>query len=225
MSDERRIDQLSAPDRARSSPPDSARGSISDGARRSDLDGAQRSDPDKARRSDGAALARESKPSIERVVVRAERQADRSAERSAEHPLERTAERASDRPLDGGADPSLRHADHDDSLAHPREPRHRTPQPDILTIDEAAELLGVSIKTFNKVLHNENMPARKIGREWKFSRQALIDWVGSGRSQDFYRESSDDEAEEADVEIKPQPTAPGERPKSRRTAGWQIEFD
>ena len=59
---------------------------------------------------------------------------------------------------------------------------------DILNIDEAAELLGVSIKTFNKVLHHENMPARKIGREWKFSRRALIDWVGNGRSQDFYRE-------------------------------------
>ena len=55
---------------------------------------------------------------------------------------------------------------------------------DILNIDEAAELLGVSLKTFNKVLHSEDMPARKIGREWKFSRKALIEWVGSGRSRD-----------------------------------------
>ena len=36
------------------------------------------------------------------------------------------------------------------------------------------------MKTFNKVLHSENIPARKIGREWKFSRRALIDWVGDG---------------------------------------------
>ena len=35
----------------------------------------------------------------------------------------------------------------------------------------------------------EDLPARKIGREWKFSRQALIEWVGSGRSRDFYRET------------------------------------
>jgi excisionase family DNA binding protein len=103
--------------------------------------------------------------------------------------------------------------------------RHRIPQPDILNIDEAAELLGVSIKTFNKVLHRENMPARKIGREWKFSRQALIDWVGSGRSQDFYREASDEEEDEPRVEIQPQSSTPAERPKSRRTAGWQIEMD
>jgi len=60
-------------------------------------------------------------------------------------------------------------------------------QRDILNIDEAAELLGVSVKTFNKVLHAEDMPARKIGREWKFSRRALIEWVGSGRPRDHSR--------------------------------------
>lgn len=103
---------------------------------------------------------------------------------------------------------------------------------DILNIDEAAELLGVSIKTFNKVLHNENMPARKIGREWKFSRRALIDWVGSGRSQDFYKDPdardghADDENE---VEITPHSqngtvsNTETERPRARRTVGWQIE--
>jgi excisionase family DNA binding protein len=87
---------------------------------------------------------------------------------------------------------------------------------DVLNIDEAATLLGVSVKTFNKVLHTENIPARKIGREWKFSRTALIDWVGEGRSMDFYRESSDSSRR-------------GERGKtdsnSRRTAGWKIEVE
>ena len=59
---------------------------------------------------------------------------------------------------------------------------------EILNIDEAAAFLGVSARTFSKVLHSEEIPARKIGREWKFSRQALIQWVGEGRSTDFYRE-------------------------------------
>lgn len=100
---------------------------------------------------------------------------------------------------------------------------------DILNIDEAAELLGVSIKTFNKVLHNENMPARKIGREWKFSRRALIDWVGSGRSQDFYKDSDARDEETADVELTPLARNGGaaeqqpEKPRARRTVGWQIE--
>ena len=46
------------------------------------------------------------------------------------------------------------------------------PQHEILNLEEAARFLGVSVKTFNKVLHSENLPARKIGREWKFARCA-----------------------------------------------------
>lgn len=72
--------------------------------------------------------------------------------------------------------------------------------PDILNIEEAAQLLGVSVKTFNKVLHTQDLPARKIGREWKFSRQALIDWVGSGRSSQFYRDTPGDTSGDASAD-------------------------
>lgn len=104
-------------------------------------------------------------------------------------------------------------------------------QPEILNIEEAAALLGVSIKTFNKVLHSQNMPARKIGREWKFSRSALIAWVGSGKSTSFYREGSSGDASDAgdaeQAEAPPLGRASGSSSggKSRRTAGWRIEFD
>ena len=84
---------------------------------------------------------------------------------------------------------------------------------DVLNIEEAAHLLGVSVKTFNKVLHTQALPARKIGREWKFSRQALIDWVASGVSSDFYRESSANGS------------GPAQPERTRRTDGWRIEFD
>lgn len=88
---------------------------------------------------------------------------------------------------------------------------------DILNIEEAAALLGVSVKTFNKVLHTEDLPARKIGREWKFSRRSLIDWVGNGRSRDFYRESG---------EPRPASAENGARSdRERRTDGWRIELD
>ena len=87
---------------------------------------------------------------------------------------------------------------------------------EILNIEEAAALLGVSVKTFNKVLHSENIPARKIGREWKFSRTALIQWVGSGQSMDFYREAG---------EPSRRARATQETGSNRRTAGWQIELD
>jgi excisionase family DNA binding protein len=87
-------------------------------------------------------------------------------------------------------------------------------QREILNIDEAAALLGVSVKTFNKVLHNEDMPARKVGREWKFSRRALIDWVGSGRSAEFYDSGRTlENGSGHSVE------------KRRRTEGWSLELD
>ena len=68
-----------------------------------------------------------------------------------------------------------------------------TPMPDqeILNIDGAAAFLGVSVKTFSKVLREGDVPGRKVGREWKFSRQALIDWIGSARSAEFL-ESGDE---------------------------------
>ena len=96
---------------------------------------------------------------------------------------------------------------------------------EILNIDEAAELLGVSIKTFNKVLHSQNLPARKIGREWKFSRSALIAWVGSGNSAAFYRDGSNAQEEAAAEEDGRASEAPAASGKARRTAGWRIEFD
>ena len=104
---------------------------------------------------------------------------------------------------------------------------------EILTIEEAAQLLRVSVKTFNKVLHSQSIPARKIGREWKFSRRALIDWIGAGRSDEFYRESKSARAAGAKGTIPARaPERPvGPSPRSlreeteRRTTGWSLELD
>lgn len=63
---------------------------------------------------------------------------------------------------------------------------------EILNMDEAAELFGVSIKTFIKLLREEDVPARKIGREWRFSKKALIDWLSKGSSRMY--SSSEQEA-------------------------------
>ncbi len=87
---------------------------------------------------------------------------------------------------------------------------------EILNIEEAAQLLGVSVKTFNKVLHTERIPARKIGREWKFSRSALIAWVGSGSSDEFYREAGERNGDNK---------AAAQSGRSRRTSGWRLELD
>ena len=62
---------------------------------------------------------------------------------------------------------------------------------EILTMEEAAELFNVSIKTFIKLLKEEKVPARKIGREWRFSREALVDWLSSGDSQAYSSSESE----------------------------------
>ena len=98
--------------------------------------------------------------------------------------------------------------------------------PDILNIEQAASLLGVSVKTFNKVLHTQDMPARKIGREWKFSRRHLIDWVGAGRSSEFYRENqADDQVVTPQANHSGNGTARAARAEERRTSGWRLQLD
>ncbi len=56
---------------------------------------------------------------------------------------------------------------------------------EILNMEEAAQLFGVSIKTFIKLLREENVPARKIGREWRFSKGALVEWLSKGNSKTY----------------------------------------
>lgn len=72
---------------------------------------------------------------------------------------------------------------------------------EILNMDEAAELFGVSIKTFIKLLREENVPARKIGREWRFSKKALVDWLSQGSSRAY--SSSEQETRQFFEQIAP----------------------
>ncbi|MNC15355.1 Helix-turn-helix domain protein [compost metagenome] len=55
----------------------------------------------------------------------------------------------------------------------------------ILNIEQVVEFLGVSEKTLIKLLREEHVPARKIGRECRFSKKALTDWLASGDSYDY----------------------------------------
>ena len=54
-----------------------------------------------------------------------------------------------------------------------------------MNLEQAADFLNVSEKTLIKLLREEHVPARKIGREWRFSREALIRWLAEGNSADY----------------------------------------
>lgn len=56
---------------------------------------------------------------------------------------------------------------------------------DILNLEQAMELFGISERTMIKLLREENVPARKVGREWRFSKAALMRWLGEGNSANY----------------------------------------
>jgi len=53
--------------------------------------------------------------------------------------------------------------------------------PRILNLVEAAEYIRVSKKTLGEMAHQGQLPCNKVGREWRFLRSALEDWLkGTG---------------------------------------------
>lgn len=48
---------------------------------------------------------------------------------------------------------------------------------DILTVDEAAQILRVCTKTLYEALRRGDVPGRQIGRRWIISRRRLMRWI------------------------------------------------
>ena len=49
--------------------------------------------------------------------------------------------------------------------------------PVVLTVDEAAELLRIDAKKLVKLATAGDVPGRKLGDEWRFSRSGLLNWL------------------------------------------------
>jgi excisionase family DNA binding protein len=62
-------------------------------------------------------------------------------------------------------------------------------EPDVLTLEQLAELLQVDEKTVRALAAKGELPGRKLGREWRFSREAVLDWLATparrGRTTGF----------------------------------------
>jgi excisionase family DNA binding protein len=48
---------------------------------------------------------------------------------------------------------------------------------EVLTLNEAAEFLRVEPTALQRLAARGDVPARKIGREWRLSRAALLNWL------------------------------------------------
>ena len=51
------------------------------------------------------------------------------------------------------------------------------------SLDETATYLGVNKDTIRDWIKKTDIPARKIGRLWKFKLSEVDEWVKSGRSE------------------------------------------
>lgn len=52
-----------------------------------------------------------------------------------------------------------------------------------INIDEAAEYLGIKTVTLRGwIKKDETLPAHKVGKQWKFKRSEIDEWVKSGNS-------------------------------------------
>lgn len=53
-----------------------------------------------------------------------------------------------------------------------------------ISVEEAAEHLGIKPATLRNWIRSkkEGLPASKIGKQWKFKRSELDEWVKSGKS-------------------------------------------
>jgi len=54
---------------------------------------------------------------------------------------------------------------------------------EVLDAVDAAELLSISRVTMIRLARDGRVPARKVGREWRFSRQALHNWLAGNQPQ------------------------------------------
>lgn len=54
---------------------------------------------------------------------------------------------------------------------------------DVLTADDAAQLLRVSAKTVKRMAGEGRLPAQRVGRAWRFSRVAVLQWLAEGEKE------------------------------------------
>ena len=54
---------------------------------------------------------------------------------------------------------------------------------DVLNVEETAEFLGFNPYTIREKARLGEIPGRKIGREWRFSRRQLLEWLEEGDRQ------------------------------------------
>ena len=48
---------------------------------------------------------------------------------------------------------------------------------EILTVEELAEALKVNARTIQRIVHRKEIPAIRVGRQWRFRREWVDEWL------------------------------------------------
>ena len=51
---------------------------------------------------------------------------------------------------------------------------------DVMTIDQLAEYLQIPKSTIYKLVQDGKVPGKKVGRQWRFHRDAIDAWLAEG---------------------------------------------
>ncbi len=63
--------------------------------------------------------------------------------------------------------------------------------PQVMTIDELAAYLQVAKSTLYKLAQEGKVPGQKVGKHWRFHREAIDDWLRAERSETKKGRSTD----------------------------------
>jgi excisionase family DNA binding protein len=58
--------------------------------------------------------------------------------------------------------------------------RPAEPPPEVFTLEQLARFLQASEDTVRALAETGELPGRRVGDEWRFSRQAILDWLEGG---------------------------------------------
>ena len=60
---------------------------------------------------------------------------------------------------------------------------------ELMTVKEVAELLRVTRQTIYKMVEGGQLPAVRVGTQWRFDRERVLRWVNSGGNPEPTSES------------------------------------
>ncbi|HEX3519419.1 MAG TPA: helix-turn-helix domain-containing protein [Solirubrobacteraceae bacterium] len=60
---------------------------------------------------------------------------------------------------------------------------HEAPAPEVLTLEETAELLRLSAEAVRAIAEAGELPGREVDGQWRFSRSAILSWLSGQPSE------------------------------------------